>query len=597
MQRGRLISGSMSPRGATVIVETTTDGGQGSARASIPRALLAVALAVAALRLAVIWTGRAEGSLLADDAYYYFTLAHHIAHGAGATFDTLTPTNGFHPLWQLLLVPLFAVLRDDPFTPVRASLSLALVFDLASAALLWRLAGRLGGTATGGGTSRGAGRGAAWAAPLLWLLCPVPFVLGLRGMEASLSALLTLAVLEARVVVRPPWWVGLMLGLAALTRTDNLLVLGAALAVTALAETGFTTPVGLRRSASRGARPRAPSDGRRDLAITAGVAGAMLVPWVAWSWWRVGTPWQSSALMKWRAPDLFGALPDQWSSLTVALSSAAHAFFAPLLVPLRFLAGEEMSAAHWSWPLLAGVLLPTVVLLAMGVRASLRSSATPHPSSARSSQRTSDRPRHEIRTAWFFLATATAAHVVLFGLVGRNYATWYAQPTWALWALALALAAAALWSTHERVWVTANAALLGLTFMTAAGLAATELHHVARWPEKRFGSEFASLAERIRRAGPGPRWQLGAFDAGVRGWVALRHEEFVVVNLDGLVNNEVVWALEEDRYVDYVRQTCDALLQKPERAATFLPQDRVRRLKEVMGTGERRPEARARLPQ
>ena len=70
---------------------------------------------------------------------WLFTIAHNLAQGHGATFDGLYVTNGFHPLWQLLLVPLFAFFRDDPFTPIRAALSLSLLLDLASATLLARI--------------------------------------------------------------------------------------------------------------------------------------------------------------------------------------------------------------------------------------------------------------------------------------------------------------------------------------------------------------------------------------------------------------------------------------------------------------------------
>jgi hypothetical protein len=41
-----------------------------------------------------------------DDAYYYLEIAKNIADGKGATFDGLHKTNGFHPLWLLILTGL-----------------------------------------------------------------------------------------------------------------------------------------------------------------------------------------------------------------------------------------------------------------------------------------------------------------------------------------------------------------------------------------------------------------------------------------------------------------------------------------------------------
>jgi len=70
------------------------------------------------LRLLFAWSGLAERGLVADDAYYYFTIARNIAHGLGPTFDTLTPTNGFHPLWLLMLVPIFALVGQILWIPV-----------------------------------------------------------------------------------------------------------------------------------------------------------------------------------------------------------------------------------------------------------------------------------------------------------------------------------------------------------------------------------------------------------------------------------------------------------------------------------------------
>lgn len=46
------------------------------------------------------------GSQMVDDGYYYLEIARNISSGNGFTFDGINPTNGFHPLWQILLVPL-----------------------------------------------------------------------------------------------------------------------------------------------------------------------------------------------------------------------------------------------------------------------------------------------------------------------------------------------------------------------------------------------------------------------------------------------------------------------------------------------------------
>jgi hypothetical protein len=47
-----------------------------------------------------------------DDAYYYFKIAANVIQSGRFTFDGQTLTNGFQPLWQLVLIPFFAVVRD-----------------------------------------------------------------------------------------------------------------------------------------------------------------------------------------------------------------------------------------------------------------------------------------------------------------------------------------------------------------------------------------------------------------------------------------------------------------------------------------------------
>lgn len=47
-----------------------------------------------------------------DDAYYYFTVARNVATGAGSTFDGVTVTTGYHPLWLGVLTALYYFFDD-----------------------------------------------------------------------------------------------------------------------------------------------------------------------------------------------------------------------------------------------------------------------------------------------------------------------------------------------------------------------------------------------------------------------------------------------------------------------------------------------------
>ena len=84
-----------------------------------------------------------------DDAYYYFKVAQNISEGRGSTFDGINPTNGYHPLWMLICVPIFALARFDLILPLRVLLLVMSGLSVATAILLYRLIGRVFAPAMG----------------------------------------------------------------------------------------------------------------------------------------------------------------------------------------------------------------------------------------------------------------------------------------------------------------------------------------------------------------------------------------------------------------------------------------------------------------
>lgn len=179
--------------------------------------LVAVAVLLAAVRVALVASlphDRAVG-LFDDDAYYYFGIARHLAAGDGSTFDGIDATNGYHPLWLLVLVPVFAVAEGRAALVVVTLLSAAVL--VAVAVLLARI---------GAGTGRPWATAAA-AAPLLATGVAGPAFF-FSGMETGLL-LLGLVALAAVLVAggadrRPPPGVAAALGglvaLTALARLD-----------------------------------------------------------------------------------------------------------------------------------------------------------------------------------------------------------------------------------------------------------------------------------------------------------------------------------------------------------------------------------------
>jgi hypothetical protein len=77
-----------------------------------------------------------------DDAYYYFKVAQNISEGRGSTFDGVNQTNGYHPLWMLINVPIFALARFDLVLPLRILLLVMSALQVSTAILLYRLLGK-----------------------------------------------------------------------------------------------------------------------------------------------------------------------------------------------------------------------------------------------------------------------------------------------------------------------------------------------------------------------------------------------------------------------------------------------------------------------
>src|SRR5690348_6710980 len=88
--------------------------------------------------LATLSPPMALNDYLSDDAYYYLRVAANVAHGAGSTFGNLVPTNGYHPLWQLALVPVFWLVRA-PDAAIPAVFAIASVAWIACVTLYRRI--------------------------------------------------------------------------------------------------------------------------------------------------------------------------------------------------------------------------------------------------------------------------------------------------------------------------------------------------------------------------------------------------------------------------------------------------------------------------
>lgn len=183
------------------------------------------------LPIIVIWSG-IPFALTFDDAYYYAEIARNLAHGAGSTFDQINTTNGYHPLWLGLSLPVFLVGLDG-----LAAIRVLLVAQLAMwVTTLWVLAGIAGRRM--GGTPKAV---VAVVGGVLALTGGNPFVLKMvvNGLESAPVVLIGVLLLdridraEGRVLGGTELsrlLTGALLSLAFLARTDAILLLACVVA-------------------------------------------------------------------------------------------------------------------------------------------------------------------------------------------------------------------------------------------------------------------------------------------------------------------------------------------------------------------------------
>ena len=113
-----------------------------------------------------------------DDAFYYFKTAQNITEGAGVTFDGIAPTNGFHPLWMLICIPVFSLARVNLFLPLRILIVLQGLLNALSGYLLYRI------------IADGFSEEVGWVAAAFWMFFPaIHWITTKMGLETGINAL------------------------------------------------------------------------------------------------------------------------------------------------------------------------------------------------------------------------------------------------------------------------------------------------------------------------------------------------------------------------------------------------------------------------
>ena len=155
-----------------------------------------------------------------DDAFYYYKVAMNITSGHGVTFDGINPTNGFHPLWLLVCIPVFWLGKFDLILPLRVLVLVSALFSIGSGAFLFLLLKRFISIEVSA------------LLAVIWIFQPfIRWIVVMNGMEATISVFFIAAFLYLIVRGRTQEitqnrlvQLGLVGGLAVLARLDNIFV-------------------------------------------------------------------------------------------------------------------------------------------------------------------------------------------------------------------------------------------------------------------------------------------------------------------------------------------------------------------------------------
>lgn len=157
--------------------------------------------------------------ILPDDAFYYFKIAENIANGNGVTFDSLSQTNGFHPLWMAVITPIFLFIHQKALA-IHFILTISALIGSLAIWIFYRILFQLD-----------ISRKVRLAATFLFAFLPALYLSGagtMNGLETSLNVFLIflfilsyLRVFNSRKFV----FFGFISGFLFLARTDNAILL------------------------------------------------------------------------------------------------------------------------------------------------------------------------------------------------------------------------------------------------------------------------------------------------------------------------------------------------------------------------------------
>jgi hypothetical protein len=473
---------------------TVANGALWGSRAYAGIVLTAMVLACACATTWLAWRPieHLVAHSVSDDAFYYFQTARTITDGGGVSVDGETWGNGFHPLWLIVLLPVYAAGAGDE-TAIHIALTISGVAVALSGGVLYATARRLGISEL-----------ASLIATGLYLSHPVVVYMSVNGLETGVNLAAFVVVLYAfvRCWQEPSTMnevgVSLAAGVLVLTRTDYGIT--AAVVLVALA---------LRARAEPG-----------SLAALALPAIAVTAPWFAWSIAVFDSPLQTSAgAIPYVVHEQF-PVPDATRGEVVRHALEQLQDGAYDVLPYVYFT-PDADQAHYAVLALAALIAAAIALVALSRN----------------------------REWWLALgllavpATGLVAQLVIHSAVRWYLREWYLVAVFPLLALLIGLILQTLWQT--RAGIAASAGVLTLILSSIA--VKSEATYDDGWYVLQL--DMLDAARWIDRETP-PDARVGAFNSGIVGYFSHR----TTVNLDGVMNPDALDAIRDRRVVEYTRE-------------------------------------------
>ncbi len=444
---------------------------------------------------------------VSDDMFYYLKLASHWVSGQGVSFDGLGQTNGFHPLFLLLCAAIIK-LGFSQIAVVHILLTLSSGFGLVTALLIAALVRKTTGDSF-----------LSLLAFALYALNPYAISLELNGLETALYGMFLaaslLAYLHLRSAERPNYWhwagFGALVGCTLLSRTEGIflpLIIMVDVVILLI-------------------RGKYQFSHFKAAAIAGAVTLLLLAPWITWNLVEFGSVAQDSGkIFPLRARLIFEQNLGRSPGLLDYAASAARSLAWNVYILGNMLAGVPYTAPKRI--IIFFLVLPAVVLGFLLGR--FRWQGGP------------------LRNLLQPFGVGAAYILFMFAYYTFYHRASHWRYFYSMLIVLIPLALTLLYGFQLSAW---RQSRLRFAVLSLVALYLSAAAYVLIIRQHSYPHQIQMLqAARWMKSNLPEDARVGAFNAGIYGYWSGRQ----VVNLDGVVNNEILEVFQQQRLGEYVQE-------------------------------------------